>query len=489
MNIVNFLKRCIYFIKKYILMVIKKTNSRQIRDYHPDYIDYMKKVVAHPNYSAIPMKNIVSENPTLDELKGVWVAFKKSQTGQDRIIWWNVKRDSFNIPIESGWLTKTAKRNFPFGKKPCQICGKYLSIHYVYPSKNLLSKLNKIPGVNEKFNSYDLTITEIIEKVFRITKSLDSIKEIFKIPNLISEKSKSYSEYVLANKITFLSPGVMGNPPDRLDGFHSYNNCCRAKEDTGRSKENLSKYGDDRRAYENWSDGDYKTASWLMRELSKRKLSADHIGPISQGFTHRPNFAAMSLKENITKRDRLGLKDLQMLLDDEKKEQVMSWHTMHVWNLLKLQPTTEQEANALGQVLRKNVHNVLNTLSIFKNEGYEDFLASFLHPEFSYYKPIFTKIDTKTRTYEYERMEGDKQQYKNNAKRIVRISLDSLDDYDNKDNRNIKLWKNNDINKKIKLIITHLKKDDLKSAEKELDSLLQIFAQFGEQEYLLKIRK
>ena len=47
----------------------------------------------------------------------------------------------------------------------------------------------------------------------------------------------------------------MGNPPDRLDGFHSYNRCCRGTSDKGRFKENLKRYGDDRRAYENWSDG------------------------------------------------------------------------------------------------------------------------------------------------------------------------------------------------------------------------------------------
>lgn len=488
MKIHGFYKRCINFAKKLYKMVIK-SEGRQSRPYHPEYVKYMKEIITHPNYSGLPIKNELSEFPSLDELKSVWVAFKKSPIGQNRIEWWDVKREEFNILKETGWLTETAKRNFPFKKRPCQICGKFLSIHYVYPNKNLLVKLNEIKAIDEEFSSYDLPITEIIEIISKIPDGLKILKEIFKIPDNIKANVKEYSEFVLINKISHLSPGVMGNPPDRLDGFHSYNNCCRGKEDTGRSKENLSKYGDDRRAYENWSDGDYKTASWLMKELTKRGLSADHIGPISQGFTHRPNFAAMSLKENITKRDRLGLDDLKMLLDDEKKEQVMSWHTIHVWDLLKLQPTTEQEANALGEILRKNVHNVLNTLSIFKNEGYEDFLASFLHPEFAFYEPKFTKIDTKTRTYEFVRIKGDIQQYENHAKRIVRISLDSLDAYDNKDNRNVKLWKGDEIDKKIKLIITHLKKDDIKSAKKELDNLLQIFAQHGKQEYLLKIRK
>ena len=469
-------------------MVNQKTNSRQIRDYHPNYVNYMKKIITHPNYSGMPMKNALSIDPTLDELKSNWVAFKKSPIGQERIEWWDEKRKKFNIKKETGWNTATVKQNFPFETRPCQICGNYLSIHYIYPNQNLLKKLNKISGIKEKFLSYDLSIVDIIDIVEKLPDGLNQLKIISKIPDSVSKDSKSYSKFILTHKISHLSAGAWGNPPDRLDGFHSYNNCCRPTQDTGRSKENLSKYGDDRRAYENWSDGDYKTASWLMKEFTKIGYSADHIGPISQGFAHRPNFAAMSLKDNITKRDRLGLEDLAMLLEDEKKEPVMSWHTIHVWDLLKLKPTKEQEANTLGQILRKNVHNVLNTLSIFKNKGFEDFLTSFLHPEFAFYEPKFTKIDIETRTYEYERIKGDKQQYQNHAKRIVRISLDSLDDYNDKDNRNVKLWKGIEISNKIELIIKYLKNNESKLAKHELDKLLQIFAQYAKKEYLIKIK-
>ncbi len=160
---------------------------------------------------------------------------------------------------------------------------------------------------------------------------------------------------------------------------------------------------------------------------------------------------------------------------------------MHVWNLLKQLPKTEQESNALGEILRKNVHNVLNTLSILKKEGYGDFLASYLHPEFAFSKPVFTKIELDTRIYEYYTIPGDMQQYKNHAKRTVRISLDSLDDYDNKDNRNVKLWKGDDIDKKRKLIIKYLKQGQEDRAKEELDNLLQIFAKYAKKEYLQKI--
>ena len=55
----------------------------------------------------------------------------------------------------------------------------------------------------------------------------------------------------------------MSNAPDRLDGFH-YNRCCRKKTDKGRSDANLASYSKDRRAFENWSDGNWITANMLM---------------------------------------------------------------------------------------------------------------------------------------------------------------------------------------------------------------------------------
>ena len=46
----------------------------------------------------------------------------------------------------------------------------------------------------------------------------------------------------------------------------------------------LTRYGQDRRVYENWADGDWKMADRLMSLFRKNGISADHIGPISLGF-------------------------------------------------------------------------------------------------------------------------------------------------------------------------------------------------------------
>ena len=56
----------------------------------------------------------------------------------------------------------------------------------------------------------------------------------------------------------------------RFNGFHSYALCCRTKFDKGRKRENMLTYGQDRRAYQEWSDGDYNLANRLMGEYKKQ---------------------------------------------------------------------------------------------------------------------------------------------------------------------------------------------------------------------------
>lgn len=332
-------------------------------------------------------------NPFKDDGSVNWVTTAGSILGKDRMKWWESKRKNLRIPTIKGSLQKTAKAIHPFGEKPCQICGKKLSLDYIYPTKNLLKKILKISPT--KFTELD-EIEKIIEILHsqKGNKVFDELRTLFKIPNNIINNTKTFSEFIKNKRSSFLGPGVMSDAPDRFDGFHTYNRCCRHIQDTGRHKENLSKYGQDRRVYEFWADGDWKAADWLMQEFKKLGFSADHTGPISQGFCHRPKFSAMSLKENITKRDRLGHEDFKTLLDDEKQgEQIVSWHTKFVWNRLKKYVKNEADSILLGKILRKNLHNVLFVLSQIKNRGYKDFLVTLLNPDYAYYSIEFKIIN------------------------------------------------------------------------------------------------
>lgn len=88
-------------------------------------------------------------------------------------------------------------------------------------------------------------------------------------PPILPANSDAWTKWILEiyapmEPRGFLSPGVMSNPPDRFDGFHSFNRCCRESSDPGRSKENLQSYSTDRRVFEYWVDGDWVAADHLM---------------------------------------------------------------------------------------------------------------------------------------------------------------------------------------------------------------------------------
>ena len=84
---------------------------------------------------------------------------------------------------------------------------------------------------------------------------------------------------------SMFGPGAMSNFPDRYDGFHTYNRCCRATQDTGRTKKIL-KHIPKIAGHTNIG----ATVTFMLPtntwEALALKVSADHMGPISLGFVH-----------------------------------------------------------------------------------------------------------------------------------------------------------------------------------------------------------
>src|SRR5699024_301288 len=135
-----------------------------------------------------------------------------------------------------------------------------------------------------------------------------------------------------------LGPGAMSNFPDRLDGFHTYNRCCRQKQDKGRSKDNLATYSKDRRAFEYLVDGNLRAADKYMKSDTFNETSADHIGPISLGFIHDPlNLTPLSISENSSKRNKLLKTDVDKIIEIENENDttLMSWFNFEIWNYYK----------------------------------------------------------------------------------------------------------------------------------------------------------
>jgi len=286
-------------------------------------------------------------------------------------------------------------------------------------------------------------------------------------------------DYVYPNKKGGLSPGAMSNAPDRLDGFHSYNLCCRSKQDTGRHKSNLARYGEDRRAYENWAEGDWKAASWLMKEFQKHGVSPDHLGPISLGFKHTPKFRPLSRAANSARNNRMTFNDIKLLIKDEKKEDVVSTHSKYIWDLLKNKVIDDTGALQISKLMRENMHCVLSIFSFLAENNYRDFLIkNFLHPEYSEYSIKFESFDPKTGLYKRMiKTKGTKKQYRNNAERYIRISFESLEQYSQKKNRNLKKWLNEDIEDALKEVVLYLKNGNENKALSQLLITFKVVAE------------
>lgn len=433
---------------------------RTKRAWHKKFIDYTKFIVHHPNYASMPNKF-----KTNGEIK--WV----SPSDFERALWWDkqVKKLKLNSRAE---VAREIHPKELKGYKPCQICGRDMNIFYVYPNKNALKKINTV-FPEGKYEIYKQEIAEIFDDMQ--AKDRDNVysyfENIFKIPISIQKNKIAYLTYILKNCTSNLSPGVMSNAPDRLDGFHTYNICCRSKEDTGRHTTNLARYTQDRRAYENWADGNWNYANRLMGEFNKysklaicsdcqklKNMTADHIGPISLGFTHRPKFQALCRECNSKKNNRMTYDNIKTLKKDENKgEIIVSWHSRYLWDLLKNKIKDEKDALKLSKLMRENLHYILIIFSIISEKGYNDYLLRFLHPEYSFIDYKFINFNPITGPEKVLEKPLDSKNKRKNKERYLRISFEALDDYKKVENRNSKVWESKKADKILNQVLKALK--------------------------------
>lgn len=301
-----------------------KTNKRKMKDlneiadnkrqWHPDFIKYTEFIRNHGNYKGLFLELGADKKPK-------WVVTGKSDKGKERRAWWDNQCKAHGIKIEAGCYAKIALKIHPTKIHVCQICGKELSIEYVYPSKRTIARIKKEFGIS--IEPFSKTIFQIIDELVTPSANEEKIRHIFGIKTENGNTKAAIKEFIKKNYVDAcaksLSPGVFSNSPDRFDGYHSDGNCCRSVSDKGRHKDNMQRYGQDRRVYENWSDGDWKQADRLMSMFRKHGVSAGHIGPISLGFCHRPKFQPMTIQQQSAKNNRMSLNDVRILLEDEKK--------------------------------------------------------------------------------------------------------------------------------------------------------------------------
>ena len=457
----------------------QETNEPK-REWHSNFLSYSEFIVSHINY-----KGLFFELGKDSRVK--WVVTGISEKGKKRRIWWDEQCIKNGIKIEAGCYAKIALKIHPTKKHVCQICGTSLSIEYVYPNKRTLGQINI--NFRSSFESFTKDIFEIIDELVTDNTTLTKFVTIFKIENQSFSNKEEFKDFIRTNYVDsfakgFLSPGAMSNSPDRLDGYHSDGACCRHESDKGRHKSNLQRYGQDRRVYENWADGNWKMADRLMSIFREHDITADHIGPISLGFCHRPKFHPLTHSENSAKNNRMSLSDVLVLLDDEQNEQIVSWHSKFIWNKLKFKVKTDKDAVRLSDLMRKNLHHFLIILSIIDEAGFGDFLLRFLNPEFSFFDYKFDGFDPSTGLYksvETKNLTGKNQQ--NNIERYRRVAFEKLQEYRDVSNRKTNKWESTEIDANIPTLLKLLESKKIYEAKQFLDLILEKLAKIAESKW------
>lgn len=422
---------------------MKKEEFYMAKIWHKSFINYMDFIINHPNYQGLSISK-------KSDGSFKWIATGKSQTGKDRKLWAEKKAKELGFPLEAGVYAKVMFAIHPTKEKVCQICGKTMSLYYIYPNKNLIKKLQKefnyTPDIH--LDLYDIC-DELLAKNISESQIKSLLSSQFKLS--VSETSLSLKEIISIaeekcrnGNMNLLGPGAMSNFPDRYDGFHTYNRCCRIVEDTGRHAENMKTYSKDRRAYEYWSDGNIHAANKFMNSSFFKDTSADHLGPISLGFVHDPRYLRpLSQGDNSSKRDRLLKEDINSIIQIESETNVspISWFSKIIWEHIKNH--YEQFPDKLEDyriLLKQNMNNFMEVLWYIYNKGGisgKKFLTHFLlEPKFNYFQYDYT--------FDYlGRIESETPRNITNATRkefdrFMRVAFEAIEDYHSKDNRNIK---------------------------------------------------
>ena len=124
--------------------------------------------------------------------------------------------------------------------------------------------------------------------------------------------------------------------------------------------------------------------------------------------------------------------------------------------------------------MRAHLHNVLTLLSMIKNAGFQEFLTGYLHPEHSFFDYKFNNFDPlKINGVVVREKKLDSKNRQKNAKRYIRIALESLDDYQAKKNRRVQKWISSEVDEKLEILFSFLRKKQYKKASDLLISIIE----------------
>lgn len=456
---------------------MKKTNLEA----NDAFLQYEEEIVSNQAYDGMP--DLRHEDGSIQ-----WEAPSNRGAGEfqfshdKRYQWWVQKAAEIGISTdEDKWISKVAKQIHPTKLHPCKVCGRIMDIRYCYLSANFIKRVQKLPFYDGAIEMSEIThILNFISAFVDIyggsayaalpgLLKCSQVKQFPQLPNDLSAWNSWIAENYIPKEPSMLGPGAMSNPPDRLDGFHTYNRCCRHKADKGRSKENLASYSTDRRAFENWSDGNWITANKLMGYINSnadmkqqhcgndgngqkhpRPCSADHIGPISLGFCHRPEFQLLCTPCNSAKNNRMYFSDVQHLINIEQSDiEIVTWYAKPIWDNCKSQVTDKESALRLSRVMRDNRNVAMLLLHFFMENNEYLFLLSLLNLQYADFEysiiPESIKIHKQIVTVDFSQKTSTLKYVNIQKTRKIRVAFSALDEYSKKENRNGYVYTNTQI--------------------------------------------
>jgi Alw26I/Eco31I/Esp3I family type II restriction endonuclease len=431
---------------------------------------YQEEIIGHPAYAGMPDLRYPDGHIQ-------WEAPSNRSGGQfkdshdKRLQWWREKANEIGVPITTKqWISRVAKTIHPTKRRPCKVCGRVMDIRYCYLSSSMLGRIEKLPFYADDIELDECTsildfLVEYTERyggvAFESLPALLTCKAVPDVPdfgNDVDMWERWLEEEYIPKEPSLLSPGAMSNAPDRLDGFHSYNRCCRPNADKGRSKINLASYSTDRRAFEYWVDGNWVAANKTMglirsdpeiKELAcynegdsrehPKPCSADHVGPISLGFSHQPFFRLLCSPCNSAKNNRMYYSDVKYLIARESEGvQVASWYLEPVWTLTKNWINNDDDALRLAKILRDNRYNAMEILAKLLDDSLLAVLVSYLNLDYASRAYHLIDWEVQDGVLEAQFMESDSSlEYTRIQKaRRFRVAIQSLRDYSEKERRN-----------------------------------------------------
>ncbi|WP_420319008.1 Alw26I/Eco31I/Esp3I family type II restriction endonuclease [Ekhidna sp.] len=419
---------------------------------HPNYIAYMESVVKSDSFKDMP--NAISNGRINWQVSsGKSTSFYEYYKARWK--WWAAKADSLGLPgkgNENERFTITARKINPTGYRACRLCGEDWNVGYFYLNSRFYNAIAKLcpEGDFFKWQPIDAALVEmkkhlsqeVIEEL--IYKKFPERHEYF---NKFGVTKEAFEKSNHINAKAWLTPGYMGNPPDRLDGFHDYHFECRKSSDPGRFDDNMKSYNHDRRTFEFWSEGNWMVADTLYNSAGegycldcpdgseKIQVSPDHIGPLSCGFKQLALFKPLCSTHNSAKNRRFTFYDTELLLDWEKSnnDSVASFQVRNHWDKNKVRVMNDDHTKQLSNSMRSLQDCYFRILYRLWETGNIRFLCTLIKPQFAYHDVHFTDLDNSNFNFSsFEIRKKITPNRKSLFTRSLRIALESLKEYNSK---------------------------------------------------------